>query len=105
MADELLPARDEEGGRRLYEDLTAAEQQAIYDDAAWDYINKLREMSPQQAAAHFKKVEWLERWQPEPAVHCPKCGDVVLELKWSADHTEWQCLEPTCRERWEWRKR
>lgn len=89
MADELVETR--------------AETQADYDRAAIDYIARMSEMSAEQAAAHFKRVEWIKNYQPEASTHCPMCGETVMELKWANGHTEWQCLEPTCRNQWEWR--
>ena len=84
---------------------TRAETQDDYDRAAWDYIDWLRDKTPEQARAHFAKVAWIESYDGVPATRCPKCGDAVLELKWSKDRTEWQCLEATCRNRWEWKAR
>lgn len=100
-----MDSRESMQESRLYESLALTEQQDVYDRAARDYLDRLREMTPAQAAAHFKKLEWIENWQPEPSTRCPKCGDIVLELKWSEEHTSWQCLEPTCRNQWEWRRR
>ena len=91
MADELLPARDE--------------TQDDYDRAAWDYLDRLREMTPQQAAAHFKRVEWIKGWEPEPSTFCATCGSYALEMKFSDTHIRWQCLEETCRRDWEWKRR
>ena len=81
------------------------ETQADYDRAAWDYLDWLNAMTPAEREKHWRYSDWVDRWQPEEAVRCPMCGDTVLELKWSKEHTEWQCLEATCRNRWEWRKR
>lgn len=91
MADEFLATR--------------AETQDDIDRATWDYIDRLREMTAAQAAAHFKKVAWVEAYTGSLATYCPMCGNTVLELRWSRDHTEWQCLEPTCRNQWEWKAR
>lgn len=91
-----------DSGRHECDPICAQEH---YDAAAWDYIDLLREMTAAQAAAHFRNVAWIETWHPETATRCPRCGDTVLELKWGADHTEWICLEPTCRNQWEWKKR
>lgn len=100
MAPSLLAAQDE-GGSHTCDAVCAQEH---YDRAACDYLDRLREMTAAQAAAHFRKVEWLEAYQPEATARCSKCGEIAMELKWSADHTEWQCLEATCRENWHWRK-
>jgi hypothetical protein len=81
------------------------ETQEDYDRACADYIERLRDMTPERVNAHFAKLEWIKNWTGGAAARCIKCGDTVLELKWSADHIEWQCLEPTCRENWHWRKR
>lgn len=80
------------------------EAQDDYDRAARDYIDMLREMTAKQAEAHIKKVEWIKSYMGTPATRCPLCGDTVMEMKWSEKHTEWQCLEPTCRNRWEWKR-
>lgn len=78
--------------------------QAHYDSAARDHLNRLDAMTPQEREAYWRKEAWVDAWVPEPSTRCPKCGETVMELKWSATHTEWQCLEPTCRNQWEWRK-
>lgn len=101
MADGLLAAQDE-GSSHTCNAVCAQEH---YDTAARDYLDRLREMTAAQADAHFRKVAWLEAYQPEATARCSKCGDTVLELRWSREHTSWQCLEPSCRNQWEWRKR
>lgn len=79
------------------------ETQEDYDRACRDYIERLHDMTPQQVKAHFAKLEWIKNYAGAPATRCPKCGDTVMELKWSANRTEWQCLEATCRYNWEWK--
>ena len=45
----------------------------------------------------FKREAWVDRWQPELPPRCAKCGEYVLEMKYSREHVAWQCLEATCR--------
>ena len=100
MASSLL-----ETPARAYSDFTLAEQQSLYDRAARDYIAWLRDLSAEQVKTHFaegKRLDWYFK-HPRPSPRCQKCGETVLERRWSREHVDWQCLEPTCREFWEWR--
>lgn len=92
---------------RLYESLTLEEKQDLYDRAARDYLDMLREMTADEARAYFKRMEYVD-WQiahPRPSTRCTKCGGFALERRYSSEHVSWQCLEETCREFWEWKKR
>lgn len=104
MADELVAASDE-GGSRSHEDLTIAEQQDLYDRAAWDYLNWLNGLTSDERRKHFAESARLDWYfaHPRPSPRCSKCGNTVLERRWSSEHVDWQCLEETCREFWEWR--
>ena len=94
-----------ESDARLYESLSVAEQQDLYDRAARDYIAWLRDLTVEQVEGHFaegKRLDWYVL-HPRSSPRCQKCGETVLERRWGRDHVDWQCLEPTCREFWEWK--
>jgi hypothetical protein len=86
-------------------DCTQECAQEHYDWAAWDYVNWLNELSQKERDRYFANSKWLDLYfkHPKPSTRCTKCGEVVIERKWSKTHIDWQCLEPTCREFWEWR--
>lgn len=79
--------------------------QDMYDRAAWDYLNWLNGLTSNKRERVFKESNRLDSCaaHPKPAVRCTKCGNTVLERKWSSSHTDWQCLEATCREFSEWK--
>ena len=83
------------------------ETQDDYDRAAWDYLNWLNDMSQEEREIKFQQDRTvdlqIERIKRQKAVRCPTCGEFALEMRYSREHTVWQCLEATCRERWEWR--
>ena len=88
-----------------YHDCTQECAQAHYDRAAWDYLNWLNGLTREERNRHFaedKRLDWYLAHQ-RPSPRCTKCGNTVLERRWSSDHVDWQCLEATCREFWEWR--
>ena len=92
-----------EAPSRLYESLTVAEQQDLYDRAAWDMLDWLNGLTAETRAKEFKRQEWVDRWKPEPSTFCSTCGSYALEMKFSDTHIKWQCLEETCRKEWEWK--
>ena len=76
-----------------------------YDRAAWDYLNWLNGLTHEERDKYFaesKRLDWYFT-HPKAETRCTKCGNTVLEMKYSRDHVAWQCLEATCREFWEWR--
>ena len=88
-----------------YHDCTPVCAQAHYDRAAWDYLNWLNGLDSEARDRHFaeeRRLDWYMA-HPRPATRCTKCGNTVLERRWSRDHVDWQCLEATCREFWEWK--
>ena len=102
MADGVLAAQD-----AGWHDCTPVCAQAHYDRAAWDYLNWLNGLTREERNRHFaedKRLDWYLA-HPRPSPRCTKCGNTVLERRWSRDHVDWQCLEATCREFWEWRAR
>ena len=79
--------------------------QEHYDRAAWDHLNRLNAMTPEERKRHFAESDRIDWYiaHPRPGTRCTRCGSMVLERKWSSVHIDWQCLEPTCREFWEWK--